>query len=139
MVRAFLYRLLVRKPLSASIKLGPEDKESVLLADRLRLWSMEGRFRGVWWHTPNEVGYDTDRRARIRYARAIAMGCVPGTPDFVFIGCRSLVVEMKSKLGRLSDRQEDFRDWCELSGVSYHVCTSADEVEVILRKEGLLL
>jgi hypothetical protein len=133
-VTAALLRLLTRRPLGANVVLGPEDRQSMELADRLRVLSLEGRFRGVFFHVPNEVGYvKGDRRAQLRYAKAIAMGCIPGTPDFVFLGKKPLVIEMKAKTGRQTESQADFEYWCGTEGVEYRICRSAAEALTVLR------
>jgi hypothetical protein len=135
-VPLFLVRLMQR-PKLGSLKVGPEDRISIELAERLRGWSLDGRLNAVWTHPANEVGGGT-KNAALRYTLAKALGMIPGTPDFLFIGPTSAVIEMKAPGGSLSDNQKDFRDWCAMRGVNHAVCRSADDAEAKLREWGIL-
>ncbi len=119
-------------------RLKPEEVLACGVAGACRAWTLEGRLDAVWSHIANELGGGT-KFARIRYAIAKHMGLISGAPDFFFVGrSGAVVIELKSKTGRLSDNQKDWRTWCEAQNVPYYVCRSLDEVEAALKAEGLL-
>lgn len=150
-VPAWLLRLMWRPRLSNTLRLGPEDRLAVEVADACRAWSIEGRLRGIFWHTPNEVG---GAKAQARMALAKALGLIPGTPDLVFIGGgeapagepvrfgslhRILLIELKAPKGTRSANQADFAAWANHHDIAYLICRSLAEVEEALTKHGLLL
>nr|DAM62827.1 MAG TPA: Nuclease [Caudoviricetes sp.] len=131
-------RLMIRPTLGRSVKLGPEDRISIEFANRLRVWTIERRLRGVWTHVANEVGGGT-KNAMIRYAVAKALGMIPGCSDFIFMwDSGSAAIEMKAPCGVQNDNQSDFQKWCEAEGVPYFIAKSADEAEQILLSLGIL-
>lgn len=140
----WLTRLLHRFPLGAKLKLGPEDRIGIAVADRLREWSLTGRLTAIWWHTANEVGGGRGKSSEIAYAIAKALGAIGGTPDLVVIGRTAdcalvvLLIELKAPAGRLTDNQVDFARWCALYAIPCHVARSVDEVERLLRESGVL-
>lgn len=135
-----LVRVLNRPTLSQNVKLKPEQGICVDLANRLRAFSLEGRLRCVWWHTPNEIGFVPGRLGKLKYAVARAMGLIAGAPDYVFIGEKvALLVEMKTETGTRSEQQKDFETWCVFMGLQVHLCRSVADVETLLTKNGLLL
>ncbi|EEQ92750.1 Hypothetical protein OINT_3000038 (plasmid) [Brucella intermedia LMG 3301] len=136
-MRAAILRLMLPGKLGA-VKLGPEDRITIELANRLRAWTIEQRLRAVWTHIPNEVGGGT-KNAKIRYAIAKALGMIPGASDFIFMwGAGAAAIEIKAPDGRQSANQSDFQKWCEAENVPYHIAKSADEAEKILRDLGVL-
>lgn len=151
-VPAWLIRLMWRPRLSTGVKLGPEDRLAIEVADMCRAWTIEGRLRAAWWHTANEAGGGSDKRKReIQMAKARALGMIPGTPDLVFMthtgfspGCPTcggamLLIELKSAKGKRSDNQGDFAAWANHHTIPYLICRSLAEVEEALTKHGLLL
>lgn len=149
-VPAFLLRLMWRPRLSSGVRLGPEDRLAIEVADQLRAWTFDGRLRCIWWHTANEAGAGSDKKRReIQMAKARALGMIPGTPDLVFIGDPPqppaalrhtvLLIELKSAKGRRSDNQGDFAAWANHHNITYLICRSLAEVEEALTKHGLLL
>lgn len=155
-VAAWLIRLMWRPRLSTGVKLGPEDRLAIEVADMCRAWTIEDRLRAVWWHTANEAGGGSDKRKReIQMAKARALGMIPGTSDLVFIGTSKLVVdlsttiaqqrsivlliELKSAKGTRSANQADFAAWAAHHDITYLICRSLAEVEEALTKHGLLL
>ncbi len=125
--------------LSRSAKLGPEDRISIEFATRLRVWTINGDLRAVWWHTPNEVGGGRGKSSALAYAIASNLGAIAGAPDFVLIRDGSaFLIEMKRPGGPMTTGQERFQEWCAWAGVRYAVCYSADEAERLLRESGFL-
>ena len=128
-----LTQLMLREPLSANVRLGPEDRESIAFANRLREWTISGRLKAVWTHPANEAGYARNGKGRLRMGIAKALGLIPGTPDFMIVGAGwSLLIEMKSDTGRQSPSQRAFQAWAVEIGIIYRVCRSADEAEEVL-------
>lgn len=82
----------------------------------------------VWFHVPNEgMGY----RGALK-----AIGMVAGAPDYVFVSAnKTMLVEVKTKTGRISSAQRLFKAWCEDKGVDYRIIHSLDDLrETILPK-----
>lgn len=137
MVKAAILRLMSYRSLSRSVRLGPEDMISLDFATRLRAASIEGRLDAVWFHVANELAHG--HRTGVAAAIARALGMHRGVSDYIFLHATgALVLEAKSRTGRLHDGQVDFRDWCTANGVPFHIIRSADEGEAILRQKGLL-
>jgi hypothetical protein len=149
-VASWLLRLMTRMRLAPGIKLGPEDRLAIEVADACRAWTLQGRLRAVWWHSAGEVG---GANAQARMALAKALGLIAGTPDLVFIGRgeapaaepvrfgslhRALLIELKAPKGRRTDNQADFAAWASHNDIAYLICRSFDEVEEALVKHGLL-
>ena len=76
-VSALLLRLMWRPRLSPHVKLGPEDRLGIEIADQCRLWAMEGRLSAVFFHVPNEGGGANRRKAEIELAVKRALGYMP--------------------------------------------------------------
>lgn len=110
---------------------------AIPFANQLRVHTLKGRLRAVWCHPANELAGAA--RATPAAAIARALGLIAGSSDFLFLwkdGAGAL--EAKSDVGRLSPGQKDFRDWCDLMGVPFHVFRTADEGESYLRGWGVL-
>ena len=134
---AFLVRLMQYTSLSRRLRLGPEDTRAVQFANALRVHVLEGRLRGVWTHTPNELAGAS--RATPAAAIARAAGMITGASDYLFLwDDGSGVLEAKSKTGSLSPSQKDWREWCQLHGVRHAVFRSVEEGEAQLRDWGVL-
>ena len=138
----FLIRLMQHKPLAAGTRLGPEDTAAYAFAQDLRSATIERRLRAVWTHPANELcglPKDTPRRFLVRAAMARALGLITGTSDFLFLWAGgAMAIEFKSEDGRLTPNQRDFRDWCALIGVPFHVVRGAAEGLALLREAGVL-
>lgn len=150
-IAAWLIRLMWRPRLSTGVRLGPEDRLAIEVADQCRAWTLEDRLRGIWWHTANEAGAGSDKRKReIQMAKARALGMIPGTPDLMFIGPKYttdfyevlhaiLLIELKAPKGTRSANQADFAAWANHHDIAYLICRSLAEVEEALTKHGLLM
>lgn len=116
------------------LKLHPEQRLTVRVADMLRGYTIRGQLRGVWFHVANEGKRTTYDGALIK-----AMGRIPGVPDFVFIGAWGAgLIELKTDDGKQGEAQEFFEYWCNGQQVRYVICRTLDEVENILRGWGAL-
>ena len=145
MTPAFLVRLMNHHSLARSVHLGPEDREAYSFANELRVATIEGRLKAVWTHPANELGGMTQKRrdgsiyVPVQIAIARALGLITGSSDYLFLwDGGSCAIEFKSAIGRLSPSQIDYRDWCELSHVPFHIARSAAEGLTILRNHGVL-
>ena len=140
----FLVRLMSYTGLARTARLTAEDEMAIGFANDLRKAVLEGRLRAVFCHPANELaGFVTMKGGKVRVpvqiAIARALGLITGTADYLFLwngGCCAL--EAKSETGGLRLAQRDFRDWCKLNGVPYHVFRSAEEGLSILRGYGVL-
>jgi hypothetical protein len=137
--------------------LQPEEALSVAVATELRRLTHQGKLRAVWSRLPLEHP-EGGRYGMAAQCKRIAMGGVPGAPDFWFAwGTGSGLIELKvnnpqaslltpsGKLGirkgrrtYLNGRQKLFAEWCKTHGVKHAVCRSVDEVKEKLREWGLL-
>lgn len=145
MTPAFLVRLMGHASLSRMVQLGPEDREAHTFANELRVAVLDGRLRAVFTHPANELGGLTQKRrdgsvyVPVQIAIARALGLITGSSDYLFLWeGGSCAIEFKSAKGRLSPSQIDFRDWCELNHVPFHIARSAAEGLEILRNHGVL-
>ena len=93
-----------------------------------------GRGLLAFCHVPNG-----ERRDRITGARLKAMGVQPGVPDLLVWTPhgKSFGIEMKAGRGQLSDVQVLWRSTPESLGHRVYVCWSLEEVEAVLRLEGV--
>lgn len=138
-----LLRLMNCKPFR-SRRAGPEEILAMEVADWLRAETLEGRLRATWTCIPHEVGYISQKSAgsalaMMRYAKAKAMGFIPGSTDYVFVweGGGGWL-ELKSSAGSLSPEQKDFRDWAVAMRCGHAVCRSLDDVRQKLFEWGVL-
>lgn len=120
-------------------RMKPEERLAKEVADNLRNWTICGELDAVWSHIPNEIAGGT-KNAQIKYAVAKHMGMVPGFADYVFLAHGvSLLIELKTEKGRLSDNQKNFQGWCSDCAINYYVCRSLAEVKSALEECGVLL
>ena len=137
----YLVRLMQHRPLT-DVRLGPEDSIAYGFAQDLRVATLAGRLRAVWTHPANELcglPKGTPRRFLVRAAMARALGLITGTSDFLFLwSSGAMAIEFKSADGRLTPNQRDFRDWCNATGVPFHVVRSAGDGLALLRDAGVL-
>lgn len=104
------------------------------LAESLRLYTMSGQMRAVWYHIPNE-----GNRTKLMNTILRGMGLIKGAYDYAFMWQGGGgVIEMKTKRGKHEDAQKDFAIWCEVEGVRHKLCRSVDEAEETLREWGVL-
>ena len=133
-----LRNLIVPRPLTGNVRLGPEESGSVEIANWLREITLNGRLHAMWMHTPNEMAGGT-RTAKLRHAKALNMGMIPGWPDYTFFPQGPAVLcEYKVGKGRQNDNQISVQRWAQDTGLHYHLFRSREELEEILIKERVL-
>ncbi|HWU01654.1 MAG TPA: hypothetical protein VN222_02845 [Novosphingobium sp.] len=144
----FLTRLMDHRALStpAQLRLGPEDKEAYAFANELRALTLEGRLAAVWTHPANELAGMVRKAANGKVvvppqiAVARALGLITGTSDFLFMWHDgACAIEFKSKTGTMTSGQRDFRDWCAMARVPFHLVRSVEAGLSVLRHAGVLL
>jgi hypothetical protein len=74
------------------------------------------------------------RRDRITGAMLKREGVKAGVPDIAIVrdGGSVAFIEVKTKTGRLSNSQAEFRDWCGLNAVPFGVVRNVSDVESFL-------
>lgn len=116
------------------VTIGPEERICIDFADELRFKTLQGDFRAVWLHIPNEA-----KRHPITALILKAMGIMTGAPDYVFCwkgGCG--FIEFKSGKGKQTEWQKYFQSWCEYAGIPYVVCRSVADGTATLREWGVM-
>lgn len=113
-----------------------EDMECAAFVAEIRRAILEDQFTGIFLHIPNEE-IDTMKPQTALIKKII--GKIPGAPDYLFIGQNhAFFIEMKATNGKQSKRQKIFQNWCEHSGVAYHLCFSAAEALHVLKRNNVL-
>ena len=127
--------------LLSGIKTGKytgEDKLTNEIALYLKIAVLEGRIKGVFFHIPNESVSKT-KRDMLRIMKKKQLGMISGAPDFVIVTPNiTIFIELKTKKGRQSDFQKMFQIWSEKNDIAYYVVRSVDELESILKINGVL-
>ena len=87
-------------------------------------------------HIPNG-GFRTPAEAAIMKA----MGQQAGAADILFLGPAGAFVwiENKSQIGRLSDAQKEWRDWCASIGAPWFLCRSLEDLIAACQDAGVPL
>ena len=89
-------------------------------------------------HAVNEVTAG-DRRAKTRQAILVGMGVHAGFADLIVLsGGRALFLEVKSKTGRLSPAQEDFRAAVQAQGFAWALVRSVEDALAALADHGFI-
>jgi len=115
-----------------------EDKLANEIAQHLKVASIVGDFRGIWFHVPNEQVVKTPIEAK-RIAKKCALGMIPGAPDLVFMNAEtSLLVELKVGKNKLSENQARFCAWADKASVPYVIARSWKELKLLLTQHGFL-
>jgi hypothetical protein len=117
-----------------------EDALANETAINLRNLALDGKLNCVWFHVPNEyVIRDNIDRARVR--KRHCMGMISGAPDFVFIKNdepMTLLLELKTDKGKLSDNQKLFKSWAESNQINYTIARSWNDVKIALLEYGFV-
>lgn len=97
-------------------------------------WALVAPWRFL--HIPNG-GFRTPAEAGIMKA----MGQQEGAADLLFLGPRwpFMWIENKSAVGRLSNPQKDWRDWCQSIGAPWFLCRSLDDLVAACAESGVPL
>lgn len=115
----------------------PEQDLQILVAEALD-WGLPPPLR--WMHIPNG-----EKRDPVSAAILKGMGVKPGAADGLILGTHVhhglpfFWLELKSKDGRLSDDQKDWRDWCLAIGAGWALCRSLGDVHAALADAGIQL
>jgi hypothetical protein len=110
----------------------PEEALQRAVVDLLRLYEARGLLG--YAHCPNGGWRNASEAGRFR-----AMGVRAGVPDLLVwaAGGASFGIELKAGAGRLSPAQTVWHGLLRALGHRVHVCRSVDEVEAVLRAEGV--
>lgn len=90
------------------------------------------------WHTPNGVFCGPKEAAKL-----LRMGMLPGVADLAILTARATAygrlffLEVKTKSGKLSKEQKEFRDFCDMACVPYVVVRSIDDARAFLLEHGI--
>lgn len=121
--------MLMSRQMPQNVRLHPEQRLSVDLAEAMRAHTAAGRYKGVWFCVQNEA-----KRHRITAMIQKAMGLIPGVTDFVFVWeGGALFVELKAGSNKQTESQRFFAVWCRQARLTYVLCRSVAEVEATLR------
>lgn len=115
--------------------MAPVRAEEALQRAVVQLLALyEGRGLLAFAHCPNG-----ERRDPVTGARLKAMGVRAGVPDMLVWakGGAHFGIELKTAGGHLSPTQSLWHRLLHLLGHRVHVCRSVDEVEAVLRREGV--
>lgn len=122
-----IMQLMSRCKLSMGFKINPEERICIEFADDMRQMTVDGVYKGIWSHCPNE-----GKRHQITAQIMKAMGMIPGGTDYFFMwsgGCNHGVLEFKVPGKKIAEdsNQDFYRLWCERAGVPHAVVHSAAE------------
>lgn len=93
--------------------------------------------RGAIVHHPVNEVTSGDRRARLRQAILVGMGVHPGFADLIVMsGGKVLLLEVKSRTGRLSPAQIEFRDAVQAQGFAWALVRSVEDALGALADHG---
>jgi VRR-NUC domain len=90
----------------------------------------------AYWHPANG-----EARSKITAARLKAMGVRRGVPDLELslVDGRPAFIEVKSKKGRLTPEQQEFKARCDRLGIPYAVVRSIDQAQAVLTSWGAIV
>jgi hypothetical protein len=110
----------------------PEEQLQRAVVDLLQVYANRGLL--AFCHVPNG-----ERRDRATAGRLKAMGTTPGVPDLLIWadGGRCFGIELKAGAGKLSPAQTVWHATVSGLGHRVYVCRSVDDVERVLRTEGV--
>lgn len=108
-----------------------EESLQIAVVNYLR-WKAHGRYRVL--AIPNG-----GHMSAIMGARRKRMGSVAGAPDLMLQleGGRVIEIELKARKGRQSESQWQWQEESERLGVRYYVCRSLEDIDAVLRREGM--
>ena len=110
------------------------------------LSALARRYNFLYFSVPNESLTKVCKTLKISERATFAllailkkMGLTPGVSDII-IGCRGKMyaVEVKTKTGVQSPRQELFESWCKACEVPYRVVRSVDDTRAALSSWGIM-
>jgi hypothetical protein len=108
----------------------PAPNEDVLTADVHRYINNNyPQLRGFYLHIPNESATNAIIRMKL-----VAMGILPGAPDFLFLKPYTWFLELKTERGSLSPRQKALHEKWKSEGVIVETAYSKEEIIKALEK-----
>ena len=117
-----------------------EDALANRVALELKALFQEGKLNCLWFHVPNETMVKTKHDFALLKKKQ-CMGMISGVPDFVFIKNNeplTLLVELKTDTGKLSNNQKLFQKWAESNHTPYEIARSWNELKQLLIQYKLL-
>ena len=116
-------------------KLSEEAKEQYKFAEWLRIQTIDNKLNIVWYSISNEYSGSNNK---VFGAKLKCLGKVSGTPDMAFHWCTgSGFIEFKSKLGKQTEKQLLFEEWCNSNNVKYRIARSFEQAVSILIEWGI--
>ena len=86
-------------------------------------------YRGLLFHVPNGGARNAREGAKFK-----SMGVYPGVSDFLFMGDgKTACIELKTKVGKLSKKQEKWRDLVNEQGFKYFVVRTLPDFRKVIR------
>lgn len=132
--RASVQILMSRDSVPWKCKVKPEEKLCIDFADAIRKLTLEGRYKGVWGHVPNE-----GKRHAFTGLIMRAMGLIKGGSDYFFIWSNGGgALEAKSEDGTIQFSQKLYANWCRGSGINHGYFRTVEEGLDYLRKWGAI-
>jgi hypothetical protein len=104
--------------------------EDALTADTHRFINNNyPQLRGFYLHIPNESATNVIIRMKL-----VAMGLLPGAPDFLFLKPYTWFLELKTERGSLSPKQRQLHEKWKQEGIIVETAYSKEEVAAIIEK-----
>ena len=109
-----------------------EDKLTNDVAIFLKAAVLNGEFKGVFFHVPNESVAD-NKIDIMRLSKKKRLGLVAGVSDFVLVTKdRTIFIELKTDSGRQSENQKRFQEWSLKHNIEYYIVRSLFDLKNIL-------
>lgn len=133
-VLAAMHVLMSRSKVPWRCEVKPEEKLCIDFADAMRKATLEGHYRGIWGHIPNE-----GKRHALVGIILRAMGLIKGSTDYFFMWDGGhLVMEAKIPGGEIRFTQKLYRAWCGYANIPHAYFRSVEDGIGILRERGAL-
>lgn len=126
--------LLTRDKIPFTANVKEEERICIEFADLLRALHITGGYKGIFGHLANE-----GKRHPLTGLIMAAMGMIPGSPDYFFMGPWGHgVIEFKAPKGTIQATQRLYQDWCDVHQVPHAYARSAKEGLAVLRSWGAI-
>ena len=137
-VQCVLDLLMERSLIPQRCTLEPEQRICIEFADKLREYTLNGAYAGIWGHIANE-----GKRHPLVAIILKRMGLIPGSADYFFMWNRDNradcgVIEFKTPSGVIQPIQKLYKIWCTHASVQHAYARSPEEGIAILQKWGAL-
>ena len=87
-------------------------------------------------HNPRNIIFSVpnDSKNAVEQMRKINTGLYAGVSDLIAIHFGQVIfIEVKTEIGKQSDKQKDFQQLIEAQGFKYYVVRSLDELKLLLK------